>query len=159
MNQAKKSVESALKDAVFKTLEGMAFVDAEVLEEDAVNSIYEGDTLWAVLPILQPFAGEIAVFLSRKGAKILTESLFSTDGEEVASGVEGDVLAEILNTIAGCFLNELLPPEQSFILDVPLKGSGAEPQASQKAISLFVDMGGDVLKVVFSAKDYEKFIE
>ena len=50
------------------------------------------------------------------------------DEHELEGDVFFDTLAELVNTIGGRFLNELLPQEQSFTLGLPLTGSGDGPK-------------------------------
>lgn len=114
-----ETVTQTLFQAVTETLENMAFVD--VLPEPAPENgeDQQGERLTASLLIHDPVQGELRLDMPVPLLRALGETVFAMPAEELGESVPKDLLAEILNTIAGVFLTRLLPQDQPYRLGLP----------------------------------------
>jgi len=102
-------MSSAMRKAVFETIENMAFL--EVRESHAVPVPGRGDVLRASLLMHDPVQGEFRLLMPRDLLLGIAEVLFAISRDELTEQLANDALLEILNTVAGQFLNELIPGE------------------------------------------------
>lgn len=112
-----QEMNSALVDAVSETLENMAFM--EVFASDAPFSPEGSDVLTVSLLIHDPQPGELWMTIPRPLLMMVAEGVFALPSEDLGEQILRDLLAEILNTLAGRFLTRLLPPLQSYRLGLP----------------------------------------
>jgi hypothetical protein len=131
------NLERAIVAAVAETLENMTFMEAAPAQSGA-----EGETLTAGLLIHAPFPAELRLTLPLTLLGKVAESVFALPAEELEAQVLRDLLAEILNTVAGRLLTAYLPPEQSYQLGLPEFGDeGVLPDTEEK--SWFFQMEGE----------------
>lgn len=114
--------------AVAETLENMTFMEAVPAESGA-----EGESLTAGLLIHDPFQAELRLTLPLTLLGKVGESVYALPVENLEEQILCDLLAEILNTIAGRFLTAFLPPEQNYRLGLPEFGEeGVLPDTEEK---------------------------
>lgn len=143
MNENSKLIEAAV-EAVTLTLENMVFEQPQLLETSIVapphpkkqenresqkssQSYDAGEEIglvWASIPILAPYYGKISVVLAETFARDLAQNLYSGDDCK-AHDLFLDVLAEILNTLAGRFMIALLGGVSNFEIGFPSTGKGS----------------------------------
>ena len=129
-----KPLYQAMLQAVSQTLENMAFT--EVLKH--YNPSYEipvDDLIWSSLLISDPVQGELRLAMPKTLLAKLTTSIFALEPEEVTQAQMDDILHEMLNTIAGLFMTNLLTDSQTFQLGLPEAGTGELPELEPNAIS------------------------
>lgn len=103
--------------ATTETLEYMAFL--EVLPASGnVCLPPEEEALSSALLIHDPIQGELRLLMPKTLLGEICETVYAMPQEELADSVPADLLAEILNTIAGRLLDELIPDE-TFRLGLP----------------------------------------
>lgn len=108
----------AMIEAVQQTLENMVFM--EVIEERGTPTEIAAEELaWSSLQIKEPVQGEIRLAVPSELLKKITGNVFGIDEEEVTTSQAYDILNELLNTIAGLFMNSLLPEEQEYKIGLP----------------------------------------
>jgi len=103
--------------AVAAGIENIAFT--EVLEHAATTAEKpDGSWVGARLAVHEPVAGEFRLFMK---PELLTSLVLLAYGpnQGIGAAQERDLLAEILNTVSGRFLAEILPPGQDFRLGLP----------------------------------------
>ena len=113
----------------------MLQVAAEVLENTAFSEVrqsageplYEQPARGVSLEVLEPTRGQFFLFIDRVLLTNLTRLVYALPEEEIDPATEEDLLAELLNTIAGRFLAAILPPEQGFSLGIPHVEPGPLP--------------------------------
>ena len=129
-----KPLFPAMQDAISQTLENMAFTEARE-HYDQGYEIPTEELIWAYLVVRDPVQGEIRLALPTPGLKELASAVFSTPAEEISQAQLDDILHEILNTIAGLFMTNLLKDNQPFKIGLPESGKGALPEVDADTIS------------------------
>jgi len=119
---------AAMHQAVSETFENMAFLAVEPVSSAERQEV---DILVASLLMHDPCQGEFRLLMPRDLLLQVAEALFALPVEELNDQLIEDTLSELLNTIAGRFLNEVLPgsvyqlglPEQEDPAEGPLDGA------------------------------------
>ena len=120
-------------NAVSQTLENMAFM--EVMEHfDRSYEIPAEELVWNSLLINDPVQGEVRLAMSKTLLKTLTGNIFGIDDEEITQQQMDDILNELLNTIVGLFLTDLLADDQEYEMGLPERGEDELPEIDAKAI-------------------------
>ncbi len=106
--------------AVTSTLENMAFMEvlplsAEEREEHPVDE----ENIFAAQRVSRPLVGEFVLFMPKTMVQYVAEALYTQPKEELADHIQQDLLVEILNTVAGRFLNEYLSQDKIYKLELP----------------------------------------
>ena len=129
-----KPLYEAMRQAVNQTLENMAFT--EVMDHyDPNYEIPEDQLTWCSLLISDPVQGEVRLAMSKDLTKKLTVAIFALDPEEISQAQMDDTLHELLNTIAGLFMTNLLTDNQTFQLGLPEAGEGNLPELEENAVT------------------------
>jgi len=112
-----EKLDEAMLKSVTETLENLAFM--EVFAASKEDPAPSGENMSAALLFLEPFQGEIRSEFSRALLEEISETVCGLSQEGCAESALKDILGEILNTIAGRFLTELLPQTQPFRIGLP----------------------------------------
>lgn len=118
--------KNALIDAVRQSLEGIAFLDVDLLDEELDSTpgiIY----YFSEITILRPVKLKIIFAVPQDCARKWVETLYVENSVDINDNVILDVLAESLNTSAGCFMKNILADSQSYELGIPKKWKNNEP--------------------------------
>ena len=150
-------MQRSLGSAIDKTMEEMTFEEVEIEKVPKTPSAMLNDSLWAALPIKRPLAGKLVLDTSQVYARKLAEGVYGDPGEEFSDDIVRDVLAEILNTVAGSFIKELVPQDQEFELGLPTTGLGKIPGPEIPVTSIRANVGGHYLTAVLTGKDFQEF--
>jgi CheY-specific phosphatase CheX len=129
-----KPLYQAMLKAISQTLENMAFIEAK----EHYNQEYDipnDDLAWAYLVVLDPLQGEVRLALPKSALRELTGTIFSLEENEITQAHMADILHEILNTIAGLFMTNLLTDSQAFKIGLPESGQGPLPEIDADTIS------------------------
>lgn len=102
--------------AVSTTIENMAFSEAVLWENEFIPA---ENSPCVMLAIKEPFTGSLTMPVSKEFLNYIAEALFSVSVEEIDEAKIKDLLAELLNTIAGSFMSHSLPQDTSFQLGIP----------------------------------------
>jgi CheY-specific phosphatase CheX len=105
--------EETLAKVVSSTFEKIGFMEARLSDEEPVDERY---TLSAVIDILSPLQATIFFSAPRQLAWDIAENLYGL--EDMTLEVVADMMSELLNTITGSLLSEIMPTEQ-FDLSIP----------------------------------------
>jgi CheY-specific phosphatase CheX len=129
-----KPLYQAMQQAVSQTLENMAFM--EVMEHfDPDYEIPAEQLAWTSLLISDPVQGEVRLAMTKTLLTKLTASIFALELEEISQAQMDDILHELLNTIAGLFMTNLLADNQTFQLGLPEAGEGELPELEESGIA------------------------
>lgn len=123
LDKREDKVRQALADAVMDTLENMAFTEVEPIDcENFVTR--DDDCQWSELLVHGPFQGELRIIMPRSLIRALSETMYGSMNQEKEKEILDDAMGEILNTIAGRFMNEILSKYETFQLGLPEAGKG-----------------------------------
>lgn len=105
---------------------------SEIIENTAFTEVmsvgsppeYELDAKGASLLVHDPVQAEFQLIMESRLLKYLAAIVYGSMAGEISEQSEGDFLDELLNTIAGRFLSQILPADKSFTLGIPERFSG-----------------------------------
>jgi hypothetical protein len=120
-------------EAVCETFENMAFVVVEKQSDEIVIEI-PTEGAWVSILINNPLQAELRLALPQEVLTTMTSDMFSIDVADVEESQRQDVLAEILNTLAGVFMTKLLPDDQTYQLGLPEHGEGPLPVNEEESL-------------------------
>jgi hypothetical protein len=121
MDKAKKILQVGMLNAVTETLENMAFMEVLAGSENSDTQLSRA-VMSAGLLVNDPVQWEIKLHMPKTLLLKIAEAVYPMLQEETSDNLLNDLLAEILNTIAGLFLGEILPQDQTFTLGLPETG-------------------------------------
>jgi len=127
MTEPMGKLNAAMHLAVSDTFASMAFMDV-VPADKATAPRPEENLFWASLLIHDPIQSEIRLYMPEELITGMAETIYSGLADELGEGAKKDLIAELVNTLVGRFLGEILPPNRSFQLGLPETGlmKGAE---------------------------------
>ena len=149
MNDKKSRLPEIIASAVEETFEEMAFLEACRVEapDDPPD---EGILLRASLLVHDPFPGEMCIVAPRSLITGVATGLFAVEEEDIVDSTLLDLLAELLNTIAGRVMNEMTPEGVTFRLGLPEPGGESFADEGSGAVECCFDVDGEVLSVTAS---------
>ena len=128
-----KPLYQAMITAVSQTLENMVFMEA-MEHFDRSYEIPSEELVWTSLLINDPVQGEIRLAMPEGLLKKLTCDIYGIDVEEVTQPQLDDILNELLNTIVGLFLTNLLADNQEYKMGLPELGTEALPEVDSDTV-------------------------
>ncbi len=128
-----KPLYQAMITAASQTLENMVFL--EVMEHfDRSYEIPVEELVWTSLLINDPIQGEIRLAMPETLLKKLTGNVFGVGEDEITQPQMDDILNELLNTIGGLFMTNLLADNQEYRIGLPEQGEGPLPEVDADTI-------------------------
>ncbi len=128
-----KPLYQAMISATSKTMEDMLFI--AVMEHlDRGYEIPLDELVWTSLLINDPVQGEIRLAMPKTLLTKFTCNIFAMDEEEVTQPQMDDILNELLNTIAGLFMTNLLEDNQEYKIGLPELGVDELPEVDSETI-------------------------
>lgn len=147
MPYKKTTIYQAMLDAVRTTLENMAF--SEVAEQPGEREQpVMTELTWVSILIRDPFQGEVRLAMPGSLLSEMTANMFGLEAEEIEEDQKQDIIAEILNTLTGLFMSELLSDDQTYRLGLPEQGSGPFPQVEEGSLVWNLQVEGQPLLLV-----------
>lgn len=129
-----KPLYQSMINAVSQTLENMAFM--EVMEHvDRTYEIPAEELVWNSLLINDPVQGEIRLAMSKDLLGKLAGNIFAIADDEITQSQMDDILNELLNTIVGLFLTNLLSDDQEYKMGLPELGEEGLPEVDANTIT------------------------
>lgn len=137
-------VGSALLKAIQKTFMDMAFVD--IIPADGGRDVNYSSVLY--INFFQPVAGGMILRLSKEFKMTIVENVHGSDWESLTSDEIDDCLLEILNVLAGNFLNEYCGKSIGHNMSFPqLLFDEQEVVALEEYASYYFDAEGIIFQV------------
>ncbi|MBC8203974.1 MAG: chemotaxis protein CheX [FCB group bacterium] len=147
MSEIQIKIRQSLSDAVATTFEEMAFEMAVPMKGDENYDEFIIEKIHAVIHIISPVEGKMAVILSSEYAKSIAENIIAQNADEITPELVNDMLGEILNTIAGNYMKNLTHSSIKFELGLPHTGEGAPQLEADELESVTFRMNGEYMIV------------
>ena len=147
-----ENLDQAVCTAVIETFENMTFMEVLSLlsVEDPEPVLLE--SLGVSLPVTEPFEGHFSLFLPRLLLTDIAETVYVMGEDQIDAGILHDILAELLNTIAGKILQEALPEDQLFSLGLPQAVKKKKSEPGQVLQKWFFEVQESLFCVTFSGE-------
>jgi CheY-specific phosphatase CheX len=116
-----EELDAAIYGAIANTLENMAFLEVGRDLEDATRYPAE-ETVCCRLLIHDPLQGEIYLVMPIPLMRKIASTVYIMPEEELSERMLLDMLGELVNTVAGLFMNAYLPKNQTYALGLPETG-------------------------------------
>lgn len=97
-----EQIQQAVKKAVEMTFMNMAFID--VMETESISEIHYSHIIH--ITFSQPVAGGMILYLPMECKKSIVENIHGSTWESLSTDEIDDCLLEVLNVLAGNFLNQ-----------------------------------------------------
>lgn len=123
----------AMLDAISTTLENMAFVEVTEQPEE-LELLVPAQAAWVSILIHDPVQGEVRLAMPQPLLSEITANMFGIEADEIEENQKKDIIAEILNTLAGLFMTNLLPDDQTYQLGLPEHGEGDLPETEEGSV-------------------------
>ena len=156
MEDNRLNLRSLFYNAFSKTMEKMAYEEVEFTDSDRLSAD-EDEYMWASLSVVEPFSSDISIALPFEFAEELTGAIYGEDMDELSPQDVNDSIAEILNTVAGGFLSEIIPADQEFTLGLPNTGMGTRPETEPGDINISFYVNGHIVKSTISGDEIKEF--
>jgi CheY-specific phosphatase CheX len=138
-------IEKALEEAVAQTFSDMAFIDV-VEAVDCMKEINFSHIL--DISFFKPKEGKIVLFMPSECKKMIVENIYGSDWSKLYDTEIDDCILEILNVLAGNFLNEYYGKEVRHDISLPeLLFDETEIKNNKYLIEKFFDAEGTPFKV------------
>lgn len=121
MPESLHGLQEIIARVVIETIENMAFMET-IQTDQAPETLEERDALKSSILVHDPFPGELRLIMSKELTVTIAEILYSPVDKKNIDQLLLDILAELLNTIAGRVMAELVPHERTFRLGLPETG-------------------------------------
>jgi CheY-specific phosphatase CheX len=130
MTKPSDGLERTLMAALNVTLENMAFEQAFLHKPESPDDVVKPDEtwLWSRLDVSSPVPGHMFILVQRPCAEQITENILGPDpeenGETISDPMPFDAMAELINTVAGRFMQRLSEDGSDFSIGLPETGIG-----------------------------------
>ena len=124
MERLQAVLQEKLTEVLDETFGSMAFLG--VCEASAADCATAGSLREAQLLVTEPVLMELHLATSEALLRQMAETLYNFDADQIEDHLINDLLAEILNTLAGRLMTALLPEQQTFALSLPELASEEE---------------------------------
>ncbi len=159
MSDLKHKLGVSLSAAISKTMENMTFEEVEIIDEVNDDDIFPEDNLWAVLPLLRPYEGQLVLEVPVNYGRTLAKEVLGLFDQNVSNEAIMDVLAEMANTLAGRFVDELVSSDREFELGLPDTGKGVAPAQAPKVATVQLNVAGHALVASIAGEAFKQFTE
>ena len=138
--------KTALQQAVSEIFENMAFQELEIVSGNPLPAVVLCSFRQATMTIYSPIQGTLVITISPSMMRTVAANVLGIDPDDVDSSMESDVVAEMLNTMAGAWMRKITEVSQPYELGLP-----------DTADADYIDSKAAEIHCVFSADD--DFIE
>ncbi len=140
MTENSPLISAKIAEAVSETFGNMAFLDVAPVQDATLPEDVQ-QVIWAKLLIHDPIQSEMMLYIPESALSTIAKSIYAIPEDELSSQIKIDCIAELLNTIAGRFLTDILPADRSFQLGLPETGEtpGSEIELLANSWHFLVD--------------------
>lgn len=131
METLKPFLQEKITLVLEEALENMAFIS---VEESSAEEVAELSQQFRGVNLLinEPTLFEMHLNIANELLLQLAENIYAMEPDELSEQLTNDLLAEILNTVAGLFMTAVLPPDTSFTLGLPELSDNSEDDTDLK---------------------------
>ena len=141
--------KTALQEAVSEIFENMAFQELTPMSKNPLPA----QVLWsfrqATMTIYSPIQGTLVMTISPSMMQSVTANVLGMDPVEVDAGMESDVLAEMLNTMAGAWMRKITDVSQPYELGLPDTAEADYIDSKTAEIHCVFNTDSDFIEVAF----------
>ena len=141
--------KTSLQEAVSEIFENMAFQELTPMPKNPLPA----QVLWsfrqATMTIYSPIQGTLVMTISSSMMQSVTANVLGIDPAEVDAGMEVDVLAEMLNTMAGSWMRKITDDSQPYELGLPDTAEADYIDSKTAEIHCVFNADGDFIEVAF----------
>ncbi len=167
MIHAREKIISTFHHAVAITLEDMAFEQVDIIDDQEEIKNFETTTpddtppdtaknefIWAKIDLNEPLSGNLTIIMEQAYARLICEALFGFGEEDPTEDIIRDASAEMLNTIGGCFMKELIPPNQEYRIGFPETGMSTYQADDEESVIIYFKIGDHIIKGIICGKEF-----
>lgn len=129
MEEKQQKIRAAVSEVLGEALEAMAFVSIEECSADEAKDLWQ-QCKAADLLITEPALFEMRLRIATELLYQVAETMYTMDRDELEEQLVTDLLTELLNTVAGRFMTEILPEQTTFTLSLPEVATSCEGNAT-----------------------------
>ncbi|MDY0191584.1 MAG: chemotaxis protein CheX [Desulfuromonas sp.] len=118
MEELHRLLQAKVTEVMEETLENMAFTSVDECSAEEIEEL-DQQLMGVNLLVTEPVLFEMHLNSSQELLYQLAENMYAMEREELDDQLIKDLLAEILNTVAGLLMTAILPPETKFALGLP----------------------------------------
>ena len=141
--------KTALQQAVAEIFENMAFQELTPIPQNPLPAPVLWSFRQATMTIYSPIQGTLVMTISPTMMQMVTANVLGIDTEEVDTGMESDVLAEMLNTMAGAWMRKITDASQPYELGLPYTTEADYIDSKTAEFHCVFNADGDFIEVAF----------
>jgi CheY-specific phosphatase CheX len=127
MEIKEQDIVSSLKKSLSEVFENMAFTEIETFDQISTPPPVTSRSFAGWLSIEAPLKADFGLIIPERFLFNILQSTLDESQLKDWQKMEGDLISEYCNTIAGDFMKNLLPPDKDFDLSLPNYKRGESP--------------------------------
>ncbi len=139
MEAKQEKIHAAISEVLEEALEAMAFISIDECSAEEAGQLQQ-QSMKVDLLITEPVLFEMRLSVSTELLYQIAETMYTMDREELDEQLVKDLLAEMLNTVAGRFMTEILPEQTPFTLSLPEEATDQDGSAALKYFYMAEDL-------------------
>jgi len=148
MKERDEQLRDIITRAVTDTIENMAFMEVLPADQEQRCDAAEEGVVRASLLIHEPNPGELRLEMPVATASGIARVLYGVDDEALTESMVRDVAGELLNTIAGRVMKDILPGECAFKLGIPEIGDDVFLSADRPMVTCTFTADGCLFSIM-----------
>ena len=152
------TLDELMLSTVSDTFENMAFMEVERAGEKDGHYSNEDSNLSSLL-VNDPVQGEFILSLPKTLNRKIVENLYGISGEKQDEQLMMDILSEVLNTITGRFMSEIMDSEQTLEMGLPESGTCECPKIDTPSLQWNYFVEGETFSLIAVGESLLKFLQ
>lgn len=141
--------KTALQESVIEIYENMAFQELNPIPSNPLPAPVLWSFRQANMTVYSPVQGTLVMTISPTMMQNVAANVLGVDPEEVDGSMESDVLAEMLNTMAGSWMRRITDTSQPYELGLPDTSVNDYVDSKKADIHCVFNADGDFVEVAF----------
>lgn len=148
-----EKLKQDMYQAIATTLENMAFMQVNQEVDEATQYPAEEMAVSSLL-IHDPIQGELYLQMPKSLLSKIVSSVYIMPEEELTEKMLLDMLCELINTVAGLFLNAYLPEDQTYNLGLPEQVPAGQEDSSVEMKRWDFQVETDILSLALAGDGF-----